>query len=395
MRTRGSSVMIIAGEASGDLYGACLARALREKEPEVLLNGIGGVRMEAEGIPLLAHSRDLAVVGLVEVLSHWKPIRAAFRRVVELLDRDPPDLLVLIDYPDFNLRLAGEASRRCIRVVYFISPQVWAWRASRVRQIAATVDRILVILPFEEEIYRRAGVPVKFVGHPLLDLLPREWDTRDSRRRFALDPDRRVVGLLPGSRKREIGFHLPVMLEAARLLRGRIGDFQTVIPLASSLRPGDLEPALCLSGDPPGGVRLLEGEPGEVLSTMDAAVVKSGTATLEAGLMGVPMVVVYRTTTLTFLLASLMANVRHVGLVNIVAGKELVPELVQGRCTAAGIAGALEPFLRDPSRAAQIRAEMLRLREHLGDPGCFHRAADALQEVLREVRADRAGRVTR
>ena len=376
-------IVIIAGEASGDLYGAFLARALREKEPGIGLSGIGGARLREEGVELLGDSRDLAVVGLVEVLSHWRPIRAAFRRVVALLRDDPPDLLILIDYPDFNLRLAREARRRGVPVVYFISPQVWAWRASRVKQIARSVDRILVVLPFEESIYRGAGVPVDFVGHPLLDLLPRGLDRAGTRRRFGLAPDRRVVGLLPGSRRREIGFHLGVMLQAATLLRARLGDFQTVIPLASTVRPADLEPYLSDARESLGEIVLLEGNPGEALGTMDAAVVKSGTATLEAGLMGVPMVVVYRTNPITYLLASLLASVRYVGLVNIVAGKELVPERVQGRCTAEGIATALEPFLREPGRAEAVRGEMASLWKSLGEPGCFRRAAEAVLTVLR------------
>jgi len=391
----GGRILIIAGEASGDLYGALLARALREREPGVRISGIGGTRMREEDIPLLADSRDLAVVGLVEVLSHWRPIRAAFRRVVGVLREDPPDLLVLIDYPDFNLRIAREARRRGIPVVYFISPQVWAWRASRVRQIAESVDRILVVLPFEEDIYRRAGVPVRFVGHPLLDLLPRSVDPGETRRKFGLDPKRRVVGLLPGSRRREIGFHLGVMLEAARLLRERAGDFQVVIPLASTLRPADLDPYLRSARESLGEIPLLVGAPGEALSTMDAAVIKSGTATLEAGLMGVPMVVVYRTTTVTYLLASLLANVRHVGLINIVAGKEIVPELVQSDCTPERIAAALEPFLRDPSRAGAVRREMSTLRERLGEPGCFGRAAEAVLAVLRGERSARGRQVSR
>jgi lipid-A-disaccharide synthase len=388
----GARITIVAGEASGDLYGALLGRALRELEPSLSLSGIGGTRMREEGIPLEADSRELAVVGLVEVLSHWKPIRAAYRRMMARLRNDPPELLILIDYPDFNLRLAEEAHRRNIPVVYFISPQVWAWRRSRVRKIARTVNRMLVVLPFEEEIYRRAGVPVEFVGHPLLDLLPANWDRERGRRNFGLLPGTPVVGLLPGSRRREIGFHLPVMLAAAEELRKRVGGFQTVIPLASSLDADDLLPHLRRAEATLGKIHLLRGGPGEALGTMDAAVVKSGTATLEAGLMGVPMVVVYRTTPLTYLLASLLANVRHVGLVNIVAGKALVPELVQSECTSDKIAAALEPFLRDPALAEALRRDMAGLKARLGTPGCFSRAAAAALDVLRnsDVSARRA-----
>src|SRR5258705_5556109 len=203
------SLMMVAGEASGDLYGAFLVRALRNKAPGIRYSGIGGPRMSEEGVSLRANSSDLAVVGLVEVFSHLGAIREAFRRAVACLREERPDLLVLIDYPDFNLRLAREARRSGVPVLYFVSPQVWAWRASRVRQIAERVDRMLVIFPFEEKIYRDGGVPVEFVGHPLLDLLPAPTERSRARVRLGLDPRRPVVGLLPRSQKREIRFHLP------------------------------------------------------------------------------------------------------------------------------------------------------------------------------------------
>ena len=374
--------MVVAGEASGDLYGGFLVRALREKAPGIRFSGIGGPRMAEEGVSLLADSRDLAVVGLVEVFSHFGAIRKAYRRAAEFLRDKRPDLLVLIDYPDFNLRLAREAQRWGVPVLYLVSPQVWAWRPSRVRQIVERVDRMLVIFPFEEKIYLEAGVPVEFVGHPLLDLLPPPPDRSQPRTRFGLDPGRPVVGLLPGSRKREIRFHLPTMLESGRLLLRRHPQLQFVLPLASTLRRGDLEPFLSKGSARELGVRILEGEPGEVLSAVDVAVVKSGTATLEAALMGVPMAVVYRTTPVTYLLALLLTRVRHVGLVNIVAGREIAPELVQGNFTPGRVADVLDAFLREPARAAAVSREMAALRERLGQPGCFMRAADAVLKML-------------
>lgn len=376
------SLMVVAGEASGDLYGGLLVRALRERAPAMRFAGIGGSHMAAEGVRLLADSRELAVVGLVEVFSHLGAIRKAFRRAAAFLREERPDLLVLIDYPDFNLRLAREARRSGVPVLYFVSPQVWAWRASRVRQIAKRVDRMLVIFPFEEEIYREAGVPVEFVGHPLLDLMPAATERSRARVRLGLDPGRPVVGFLPGSRKREIRFHLPTMLESGRLLLHRHPRLQFVLPLASTLRRADLEEFLAEKSAKALGVRVLEGAPGEVLSALDVAVVKSGTATLEAALMGVPMAVVYRTTHVTYLLARLLTRVRHVGLVNIVAGREIVPELVQGDFTPGRVADVLDAFLREPDRAAGVSREMAALRERLGQPGCFVRAADAALKML-------------
>ncbi len=331
---------------------------------------------------LFADSRELAVVGLTEVISHWKPIRAAFHRAVNELREVPPDLLLLIDYPDFNLRLARRARDRGIPVVYFISPQVWAWRKSRLQAIARNVTKMLVILPFEEDIYRKAGVPVQFVGHPLLDILPPPMEKSLARTALGLDPDRRIVGLLPGSRRRELEAHLPIMLESAKLLKERVGDFQCLIPLASTLQASEFRPHLERRSGLPDPI-LVQGRLYEALGAMDAAVIKSGTATLEAALMGVPMVVVYRTSALTYALASLLADVPHVGLVNIVAGERLVPEKVQGSFTPTIVASSLESFLTaDPKSAGELRAKLIALRQRLGSPGCFERAAEASLQVL-------------
>jgi len=382
MNRKPRRILLVAGEASGDLYGALLVRALRRRDSALGFTGIGGPRMREAGVDLFADSRDLAVVGLTEVISHWKPIRAAFRRAEAVLRDAPPDLLLLIDYPDFNLRLADRAKRLGVPVVYFISPQVWAWRKSRVQAIARSVEKMLVILPFEEAIYQQAGVPVQFVGHPLLDILPAPMDRTQARQALGLDPGRRIVGILPGSRRRELEAHLPTMLESARILRERIGDFQCLIPVASTLQEEDFRSHLERSAGLPEPI-LVTNRPFEALGAMDAAVIKSGTATLEAALMGVPMVVVYRTSPLTYALASLLADVPHVALVNIVAGERLVPEQVQGDFTPATIASLMEELLAaDPGATGGLRDRLIALRRRLGSPGCFERAAEAIFEVL-------------
>ena len=382
MSGKSRRILLVAGEASGDLYGSLLVRALRERDSALGFAGIGGSRMREAGVDLFADSRDLAVVGLTEVLSHWKPIRSAFNRAVRELSGTPPDLLLLIDYPDFNLRLASRAAGFGVPVVYFIGPQVWAWRKSRLQAIARCVAQMLVILPFEADLYRQAGVPVQFVGHPLLDILPPPMERTEARKALGLDPARRIVGLLPGSRRRELRAHLPTMLESAGLLRDRVGDFQCLIPVASTLEASEFRPYLERVTGLPEPI-LIEGKPFEALSAMDVAVIKSGTATLEAALMGVPMVVVYRTSPLTYALASLLADVPHVGLVNIVAGERLVPEQVQANFTPTILASLLEGYLTANAESiGDLRAKLIALRQRLGSPGCFARAAEAVLQVL-------------
>jgi lipid-A-disaccharide synthase len=356
-------------------------RSLRDLDSHLAFLGIGGDRMRGEGAALFADSRDLAVVGLVEVLSHLAPIRAAFREARRILRQEPPDLALLIDYPDFNLRLAQEARRCGVPVVYFISPQVWAWRKSRLDVIKRCVDLMLVVLPFEEALYRERGVEVRFVGHPLLDILPPPMPPEEARRALQLAPGARVVGLLPGSRRREVAAHLPVMLEAACRLRRRAGEFVGVLPVASTLRAAEIEETLRARRDLP-EIRLIEGKPWEALGAMDAAMIKSGTATLEAALMGVPMAIVYRTSPITYALASLLTDVPHVGLVNLVAGKRLAPELVQGDFEAEKLAQAMDALLANAPRRAAMRREMVALRERLGSPGCFARSATAVMDLL-------------
>jgi lipid-A-disaccharide synthase len=376
-------IFMVAGEASGDRYGSMLVAALRGADSQIEFEGIGGLQMRGAGVKLFADSRELAVVGLTEVLSHWKPIHKAYRDAVSQMQESRPHLLLLIDYPDFNLRLAKEGRRLGIPVVYFISPQVWAWRKSRIQVIAQRVDKMLVILPFEEALYREAGVPVEFVGHPLLDIAPMPVDPRQAKARIGVDPEERVVGLLPGSRRREIESHLPRMLASADLLRRKVGNLRCVIPVASTLRPSDLRPFLDAASLLPDPV-LVEGKLWDALNAMDAAMVKSGTATLEAALMGVPMVIVYRTSTITYSLAKLMAEINHVGLVNIVAGRRLVPERVQREFTAEGVANLMAEYLTSRERNEQLRAQLLALRESLGRHGCFQRAATAILGVLNE-----------
>jgi len=317
-------LLVSCGEPSGDLYGAELVRHLRPRVPSLSVFGLGGDQLHDQGVELLAHVRELAVVGLAEVLSHLWSIRAIFHRVLAEADRQRPDLAVLIDYPDFNLRLARELRRRGVPVVYYVSPQLWAWRRGRIRHVRETVERMLVIFPFEEALYREAGVPCTFVGHPLVDLVRPAADPRAFLERTGLDPGRPVVAILPGSRAKEVRHNLTPLAGAIEMLARQRPRLQFLLAAAPSLDPETLQRPL--AGLP---VRLVTGQTQDVLSAATVALVASGTATVEAALLGTPMVVVYRVAPLTYALGRPFVSVPRFAMVNLIAGREVVPELMQ------------------------------------------------------------------
>jgi lipid-A-disaccharide synthase len=371
-------VLIVAGEASGDLHGASLARALRQLSPSIELVGVGGDRMQAAGVELVYHYRHLAVVGITEVIAHLGDVRRAMR-VLEATAAGEVDAVVLIDYPDFNMTLARRLRRARpeLPLIYYISPQVWAWRSGRVHAIARLVDLMLVILPFEEGLYRAAGAPVEFVGHPLLDVFPEPGDRTAFCSRHAIDPSHELVALAPGSRRNELTRLLEPMLEAARALARR-PDRTFLIPVAASLDRVEYERTLAGFPDLRDRVRLVEDDYYEVLHHARGAVVCSGTATLEAALAATPEVVVYRTSWLTYNLGKLLVRIANIALVNVVAGRTGVPELIQHQVTPEAIVRELEPLLAEGA-TREVCLEFLRgVRERLGEPGASRRAARAL-----------------
>lgn len=375
-------ILIVAGEASGDRYGAHLMRAIRTLAPGTAFTGVGGPAMREAGLDPLASAESIGVVGFVEVLSSLPEIRRAFDRCVEAMKR-PLDLVLLIDYPGFNLRLARRAKEAGHDVVYFVSPQVWAWKPGRVRTIAETVRRMLVIFPFEEAFYRERGVAADFVGHPLVDLLDREGprlSREAAARRFGLDPGRRIVGLLPGSRTKEATRNLPPMLEAARLLARRFDGLQFLVPVAPTLSREWLA-GRCASLP---GAALASGDFYEAVSLCEAAVVASGTATVEVGLLQVPMVVTYRLNPVTYRLARRMTSLRTFAMVNLIAGRTIVPELIQADGTPDRIADAVGGFLSDQVLAERTRRDLRAMADRLGGPGAFDRAARIVADCLRE-----------
>jgi lipid-A-disaccharide synthase len=370
-------LLIASGEPSGELYAAQLVRQLRALEPDLDVFGLGGDRLQAEGATLVAHIRELAVVGLLEVLKHLRHLRGVFRRVLEEVDRDPPRAAVLIDYPDFNLRLARDLHRRGIPVVYFVSPQIWAWRKGRIRTIREHVARMLVIFPFEEALYREAGVPVAFVGHPLVDMVEPPAGRSDFLRGLGVSPERDVVAVLPGSRPQEIAHNLPGLAGAVAILHARRPDLEFLLPVAPSIDPALLEPAL--RGLP---VRLVPDGARAVLGACRAAIVASGTATVEAALLGAPMVVVYRLSALTHFLGRRLIQVPHVAMVNLIAGRRVVPELIQGDFTPERVADEVTALLSDGPRRSAMLTDLAEVRGRLGAGGASLRAAREVHAVL-------------
>lgn len=373
-------VMIVAGEASGDLHGSYLVRAMKEINPSLSFYGIGGEKMREEGVRLLAESSDLAVMGLIEVFSRLKFILGVLNRLKKSFETERPDLLILIDYPGFNLALAKAAKKKDIRVFYYISPKVWAWRKGRIKTIRRVVDRMALILPFEEDLYRQAGVRATFVGHPLLDEIAVTGTAGEIRDDLGLDAEKRTVALLPGSRESEVRQLLPEMVRAAKILTDRFASsIQFVLPVAHTLVPELIQGIVGPSGIP---VRLVAGRTYETLSVSDAVIVASGTATLETALLVKPMVIVYKVSPLTFFLGKRVIRVKHVGLANIIAGRTVVPELIQQDFTAERVAHEVTRILTDPDVRVRMIKDLSEIRKSLGEAGASRRAARLACDML-------------
>jgi lipid-A-disaccharide synthase len=374
-------IMIMAGEASGDLHGANLAREIGKLDPTAAIYGVGSKQMRDAGVRMLSDASTISVVGITEVLTHIRAIYGVYAMLKHFLRDERPDVLVLIDFPDFNIMLGKAAKKLGIPVVYYISPQVWVWRKGRIKTIAGLVKAMIVVFPFEVPLYEKAGVDVRFVGHPLTDVVKSAYSRDQARQSLGLAVDKRTIVLMPGSRRSELAHLLPDMLRAAQLLRSRYDDLQFVLPLAHTLDPALVHSYLEQNGVP---VHVVAGRVYDVLQASDAAIVASGTATLETGLMAVPMVIVYRISALTYyILTKLVKGLAHVGLVNIVAGQRIVPELIQHDVTPRTIADAISDMLDDPARYGQVKEGLLKLREQLGAHGASARAASVVMEFVK------------
>ena len=370
-------VMIVAGEASGDLHGAKLVEALRAKESSIFFCGIGGDAMEQAGVRILTHAAAMAVVGITEVVSKIPVLYRSMSTAKRVLKSLKPELLILIDFPDFNIHLAGTAKRLGIPVLYYISPQIWAWRSGRVKKIGRRIDHMAVILPFEEAFYKNSGVPATFVGHPLMDGMNPEDPLAGGRP----SGQPKVLGLVPGSRDREVTRHLPVMAQAAIRLLARHPDLQILISCAPTV-PREFIEQLLAAYPPARQWEIVSGGVHEVLTRSDLIVAASGTVTLEATIQGTPMVIIYRTSPLSYLFAKALVRVKYAGLVNLIAGKELVPELIQGAADPGALADTVSEMLDEPRKLERMRSELLTIRRHLGGAGASNRVADIALTML-------------
>jgi lipid-A-disaccharide synthase len=371
-------VMIVAGEASGDLHGGELAAQILARDPTCEIFGIAGERMRNAGVRALVKTEEIAGLGVAELAATFRLTLAALRQLRAIIRKSPPDLLILIDYAEFNMILAGIARRAGVPVLYYILPQVWAWRRGRIGKLIERSDRLAVVFPFEAELYRRAGNRVSFVGHPLLDRVAPSQNRKDTLARHGLPPGSHLLAILPGSRRGEIRYLLRPMLEAASVLSADHG-LAPVVVLAPTLTHRDLAET---AGKSLEGVRVIAGDAYSIIAASELALVASGTATLETALLGCPMVIAYRMSPLTYAMARvLVRGVEFIGMPNILAGRRIVPELIQSQVTARNLIRAAEPMLSD-SLHREIAAALSALRERLGTPGAAGRVAEIALEMM-------------
>ncbi|MBF0485721.1 MAG: lipid-A-disaccharide synthase [Candidatus Omnitrophica bacterium] len=379
--TDSPKIMIVAGEESGDMRAAPLVRAIKTLMPGATFSGIGGERSKAAGVTLIANITDLAVIGFVEVVQNFFRIKKVFDLTVEHARTTQPDLAILVDYPGFNLRLAKKLKGMGIKIVYYVSPQVWAWKESRIKLIKKCVDRMIVLFPFEKELYAKHGFSADFAGHPLAEEAHAQKGASQFIREIGLDERKKIIGLVPGSREKEITRHLPVMLKALAKIKTGSPDSQFLLLKAKNISPDVFRPLLEKSPVP---VTVTE-EYYNGLNACDICMVCSGTATLETALMEKPMVVIYKTSWLTYFLAKLVIKIPYIALVNIVAGKKIVPELLQNNASPEKISKSILSLLKDSSQMNALRKELRTVRSRLGSPGASIRAAKVIVEEIRDV----------
>jgi len=379
MQTSKKTIMMIAGEASGDSHGAKLVESIKQKNQHIQFIGLGGDQMQSAGVTLYFHLNDLSVVGITEVFARRSGIFSGLRTAKSMLRNIRPDLLILIDYPDFNMMIARTAKNLGISVLYYVSPQVWAWRSGRVKKIKRYVSHMAVILPFEADFYRKHQVPVTYVGHPLLE------HPAMNVLEVTKSANEIIIGLLPGSREGEINNLLPIMIQTADLLSGTYDDITFLIPRAPTIRYDQIKSihdALSLKNAPQ--IRIVDMHARQVDQQSDLVIVASGTATLEAALTETPMIIIYKISPISYQLGKMLINVPHIGLANLVAGQRVVPELIQDDATPEKIYDTACRLLNDPLTMNKIRRKLKFIRQRLGGPGASNRTADIALHLLKE-----------
>lgn len=375
-------IMIIAGEASGDLQAANLVNALKKIEPHIEIFGIGGKKMKEAGVEIVYDIVDLAVVGFMEVLKHLRTFKKVLGKLVGLLETKRPSAVILVDYPGFNLRFAKYVKEKNIPVIYYISPQIWAWGNERISEIKKCVDKMIVIFGFEEDLYKEAGIKVNFVGHPFLDIVRSEWKKEETIKHLHLKHHCTKIALLPGSREKEIERHLPAMLKGCELIKQKLPDTEFVLSRRKELDKSIYNKIIHRSKIKP---HSLENRPYEIMGISDLVIVSSGSATLETAIMKKPMVIIYKTSIITWLLARNLVKIPDIGLVNVVAGRRIVPELIQFDVNAANIARKSLEILNNKKLQEDIREDLRKVREKLGEKGAAGRAAHLIQHCLAQT----------
>ncbi|MBL1319735.1 MAG: lipid-A-disaccharide synthase [Methylophaga sp.] len=374
-------IYVIAGEASGDAHAARMLTELKLLAPNYIVKGIGGDKMRAAGAETFVDFSELAVMRLIEVIKRYRSLKKIFNQTVDLLKEERPDLLILVDYPGFNLKLAKEAKALGIKVLYYISPKIWAWRAGRIKTIKQNVDHMAVLFPFEVPIYQDAGVPVSCVGHPLVDAVKKELTTEQAKTKLGINNDQQVLGLFPGSRRSEVEVLLPIMIESAERISQEINNLNVVVPLATGLDKSVLEPIIANSSLT---IKLVDDDFYQLTAACDAIVAASGTVTLEIALLGVPHFISYRVSPLSYAILSRFVKIPYVGLCNIVTGENVVLELLQNEVTAERFEKELIPLFTDSANkdhAEKIRQQIL---SALGPSGGANNMAELVVSLLDE-----------
>ena len=375
------NILIVAGEASGDLHAASLVHAIKESYPGLNFFGLGGKRLKLEGVDLYCDLVELAVVGFWEVLKNLKKFRSIFYGLLQETDKVKPDLAILVDYPGFNLRLAKELKKRGTPIIYYISPQVWAWGAGRIKAIKQLVERMIVILNFEEPLYKNEGIPVSFVGHPLLDTVKLQMDKAALFKKMGLDLNSRGIALLPGSREKEVKKILPVMLETAGIIRKSLDENICFLILQAETVKQEIFDEILAKYTLQ--VKVVPEMTYEGIAASDYCMVASGTATLETAILGTPMVILYKVSFLTWLYLKMVIKVPFIGLVNLMRGEKFIAEFVQYHARPRRIARHIINDLKDPQKLKRIKQQLAEVKATLGEPGASRRAAEIVIQHLK------------